>query len=625
MQSLFILIIGAIAALIIIMLIAYKALYKKIPPDSALVVSGGKETKVYFGGKIVNPLTCRTQEVSLNTMNLKIEREGTEALITKDSLRCDIAAEFFVRIEKEESDVLDAAASLGEKTQTPENVKMLLEGKLVGALRAVAATMELQELHEQRQEFQDAVQEACRDDLKRNGFTLETVSITGLDQTPLEQLDENNRFDAVAIRTINEKVLMEKQQTEKTKVETDLKIEEEERRQEKESARLQAEASIAVEERKNEAAKQKLELERDLAFSKAEQEQAVREAEIKKSQAIEEAEIRQKRAVDIERIEQEREVQEAEIQQRETIEKAKIQQERAIEESKIGQQKAIEEATISKNIALVEKRRQQEEAEAESAIKIAMKIKESELAEKEKLIATAEKAKAEEQVHTAQATEEAEREARVKLIAAEKKAEEEYVAKQKIAEAEAYEITKKAEAELEAAKLKAESTRMLAEAELEKMKAEAEGEKVMIEAKNLAEERILIQEPVLEFVKQLPEITERLMKPAEKIESIRVLDMSGLTGNNAGEGGTANKITNAILNTGAAIPMLKEVLKFSDVDADELIKKATDYMSGLKKANVTQESNPQKESSPREIAKVEAEYVPQKENTESDVQKVPEE
>lgn len=581
MGSLFGLIIGVIAALIIIMLIAYKALYKKIPPDSALVVSGGKVTKSYFGGKLVNPLTCQSQEISLNTMNLRIERQGTEALITKDSLRCDIEAEFFVKIQKEEEDVLAAAASLGEKTQTPQNVSDLLEGKLVGALRAVAATMELQELHEQRQEFQDAVQEACSDDLKQNGFTLETVSITGLDQTPLEQLDENNRFDAVAIRTINQKVLQEKQETEKTKVETDLKIEEEERRKEKESARLEAEASVAVEERKNEAAKQKLELEKDLAFVREEQEQAVKEAEIKKAQAVEEAEIKQKQA----------------------IEEARIQQERAVKE-----------------------------AEADSAIRIAMKVKESELAEIDKLQASAEKAKADAQVETAKVTEEAEREAKIKLIAAEKKAEEEYITKQKIAEAEAYQITKKASAELEAAKLEAEKIRMLASAELEKMKAKAEGEREMIESKNLAEERILIQEPIMAFVKQLPEVTERLMKPAEKIESIRVLDFGGAANRSGDDYGTAGRITNAILNAGAVVPVMEEFLNLSGVDADELIKKATDYVSGLGKMTKAEaESAPQKgkieEELKRldEIAKVQTKSTPHKESVEPDKVEAPDE
>jgi len=612
--ELFILIIGAIAVVLIIMLIAYKALYKKIPPDAALVVSGGKVTKAYFGGKIVNPLTCKTQEISLNTMNLQIERKGVEALITKDSLRVDIVAEFFVKIQKEEEDVLAAAASLGEKTQTPESVKELLEGKLVGALRAVAAKMELQELHEQRQEFQDAVQEACLDDLKQNGFTLETVSTTGLDQTPLEQLDENNQFDAVAIRTINEKVLLEKQVTEKNKVETEIvlkqeqerermeteklkveaeiKIQEEQTRKEKESAKLEAEALVAVEEQRMGAEKQKLELEQDLAFAKAQQEQAVKEADIKKSQAVEEAEIKQKQAVEIARIEQERSVQEAEIQQKQLVEKAKIEQARA-----------IEEATIAKDIALIEKNREQKETESDSAIKIAMKLKESESAEIDKLKVSAEKAKAEESVETSKAIEEAERQAKIKVVEAEGKAEEEYVAKQKLAEAEAYQIMKTAEAELEASKLKAESIQLLAKAELEEMMAKAEGEKAMIESKNIAEEKILIQEPVMALIENLPEIAERLMKPAEKIESIRVLDMGGpRTG---AEGGTPGKIASAIMNAGAAMPIMKEFLNFSGVDAEKLIQKAADYLPGLGKVVKAKEP------------------VPQRKNMEADEQKAP--
>jgi len=179
-------------------------LARGFPPDVVLVVSGGKETKAYFGGKVINPITSQAQEISLNTMNLKVERKGREGLITKDSLRVDIVAEFFVRIEKNADDVLAAAAILGKKTAMPENVKELLEGKLVGALRTAAATMTLRYLHEQRQECQDAFQAACLEDLKENGFTLETVAITYLDQTPLEQLDPSNRFDAVAIRTIQE-------------------------------------------------------------------------------------------------------------------------------------------------------------------------------------------------------------------------------------------------------------------------------------------------------------------------------------------------------------------------------------------------------------------------------------
>ncbi len=640
--------------LFIIALIIYASLYRKIPPDVALVVSGGKETKSYFGGRLINPFTSQAREISLNTMNLKVERAGAEAFITMDSLRVDITAEFFVKIMPEENDVLAAAASLGEKTATPDDVKMLLEGKLVGALRAVAATMTLQDLHEKRQEFQEAVQKECEEDLKQNGFTLETVSITDLDQTPLEQLDPDNRFDAVAIRTIQAKVLEEKLATERAKVESEigiqqeekrleaeiqslkveaeLKIQEEETRQQAESARLKAvaellereeevkkmtesarfkaEAEVAkneeevraeleVEQKRIDFDKQKLALDQELAFSKAEQERAMQEAEIKKEQAVKETEIRLERMLELARIEQEQEVKEAEIEKQEAvekvdiefssaIEKARVEQERMVEEARIKQQQLIEETKVAKNIALVEKTREEKEAKAESAIQIAEKEKESAIAETLKLKADADKTKAEEQVLTVGAVEEADREAKIKVIEAERKAEEEYIVKQRLADAEAYQIMEKAEAERDAAKSKAEGMKLLAEAELEKLKAEAEGEKELMEAKNAIEPKILVQEAALEFIKQLPEISGQLMKPAEKIESIRILDM-GATGK-AGEGSSSiSKVAGMILNAGAVAPVLREVINLSGIDAGKLIQKVADYVPGLNQVAKTEE------------------------------------
>jgi len=667
MLSLVIIGVVGLFALFIIVLIIYASLYRKIPPDVALVVSGGRETKAYFGGKLVNPFTSQAQEISLNTMNLKVEREGVEAFITMDSLRVDITAEFFMKVLPMEEDVLSAAASLGEKTATPENVKELLEGKLIGALRGVAATMTLQELHEERQKFQEEVQKACEKDLKENGFTLETVSITDLDQTPIEQLNPDNRFDAVAIRTIQAKVLEEKLQTERAqveseigiqdeqarleadtqrlKVEAELKVREEETRQQAESAKLKAAAELLVQEEemkkmtesarfeaeaevaKNEEEvrakldieqkridfdKQKLALEQELAFSKAKQEQAVKEAEIKKEQAVKEAEIRLERMVELARIEQEREVKEADIAKQEAvekveieytsaIEKAKVEEEQMVEEARIKQEQLIEETKVAKNIALVEKTREEKEAKAESVVQIAEKEKESAIAETLKLKADADETKAEEQVLTVGAVEEADREAKIKVIEAERKAEEEYIIKQKLADAGAYEITEKAQAEREAAALKAEGMKLLAEAELEELKAMAEGEKELLEAKNVIEQKILTQEAAIAFIKQLPEIAGQLMKPAEKIESIRILDM-GATGK-AGEGGSGiSKVAHTILNAGAVAPVLREVINLSGIDAGTLLQKVADYVPGL-----------------NQVAKSEEEPVAQQEEEEPDV------
>ena len=43
------------------------------------------------------------------------------------------------------------------------------------------------------------------------------------------------------------------------------------------------------------------------------------------------------------------------------------------------------------------------------------------------------------------------------------------------------------------------------------------------------------------------------------------------------------KIASNLMETGSVMPMVKEFLKFADVDADELAKKAAEYISGLVK------------------------------------------
>jgi flotillin len=607
-------IIVVIAAFFLIMFFTYKALYKKAPADAALVISGGKSKSVVFGGKIVNPLTKATQLVSLNTMQLLVQRAGPDALITKDSLRVDIEAQFYVKIEPNEQDVLSAVASLGDKTLHPENVKALLEGKLVGILRSVAATMELQELHEKRQDFSDQVRESCKDDLEQNGFQLESVAVTNLDQTPLDQLDSNNRFDVVAIQTINQEVQERQTRTERIKHENRVKQEEDKLR-----------ADLAIKQQEEATQTESLEVEKRLAFAqeiqrkevatnKAEQDRAVKEAELQQQQALEEARIRQeevvqssqiqqKQRIETARIEQERQVQEAEIEQKraletarvsqeqevqtveierdQAIEQARIEQERTVEEARVRQQQAIEEANVRRRIVLVERNREEKETQAASEIQIAMKEKELEIASTDRLAATAERTKSEAQVLTVEAIEEAERNSRIALIRAEQEADEERVAKEWLANADAYAVIEAAKAEREAATLRAEAQKILAEAILVEAKAKAEGEEALIEAKNTADQRILNNEALLKLIQSLPEVTGQLMKPAEQIESIRILDLGGNGAGNGAPGGNMGKIFGSILQAGAALPMLKEVLNFGGIDAQDLAKTVSQYVPGL--------------------------------------------
>ena len=588
--NLFVTIVGSVIALLVIFLLVYRSFYKKAPADSALVISGGRKKRAVFGGSLINPLTNTSQLISLNTLQLPVERTGHAALITKDSLRVDLEAEFYVKIEPNEQDVLKAVASLGDKTLTPAEVNKLLEGKLVGVLRSVAATMDLQELHEKRQQFSDQVQEACRDDLEQNGFKLESVAVTNLDQTPLEALDENNRFDVVAIQTIKQEV--EDRQTETARIEHENQVKREENR-------LRAE--LEIKQREEETETQALEVAKRLEFAqeeqrksiatnKAEQEREIEEARIKQEEVVKSTEISQKQRLDTARIEQERQVQETEIAQKQAVEIARVQQEQLIEEAqvqreltvekaKIEQQRAVEETSITSRIVLIEKEREEKEAQAQNAIQISIKEKEREAALIELLDVSTQKAKAEASVLTAEAVEEAERQSKIALIHAEQEADEERIAKERATDAEAYAVVESAKAALEAAEVKAQAQRILAEAFLVEAKAKADGEEASIAAKNQADSKVLVSDAILALVESLPEVTTELMKPAEHIESIRVLDLGG-GGNGNGSNGM-NRILSSIVNAGAAVPLLKEIVGFSGLDTERIAQTIRDYASNV--------------------------------------------
>src|SRR4030095_15165748 len=134
-------------------------LYRKASANMAFVRTGmGGARVVKDGGTLVVPVIHHVIPVSLETMRLNVERRGPHALITKDNLRVDLSAEFYIKVHANREDILQAARSLGARNVQPDAVSELVQEKLVSALRTVAATRELVELHAKRDEFASAVQ-----------------------------------------------------------------------------------------------------------------------------------------------------------------------------------------------------------------------------------------------------------------------------------------------------------------------------------------------------------------------------------------------------------------------------------------------------------------------------------
>ncbi|HEY0719922.1 MAG TPA: flotillin domain-containing protein, partial [Gammaproteobacteria bacterium] len=489
------------------------------------------------------------------------------ALITRDRMRVDVQAEFYVRVQPTAESIANAAQTLGMRTMEPLALKELVEGKFVDALRAVAAEMAMIELHEQRVDFVQKVQQVVSEDLLKNGLELESVSLTGLDQTGKEYFNPDNAFDAEGLTKLTEAI--------------------EERRKRRNEIEQDAEVSIA---RKNlEADKQKLEVGREQEYARMEQER-----EIAIRRAAQEAEIARQQA------EKKREAEQAEIFAAQQTEQARIASERAVEEERIKKERELRELDIAKARALetadIEKIKSVELAQQDRAVAVANKSKEQSEAEAEAAAARAKKVQADEAVITVKESEVAERQKRIELIEASKEAERQAIKLKVAAEAEKAAAEDHAEAvRIEAqghsdrvrleAEGQAEAAKLAALAAEERYRVDAAGKRALNEAANLLAVEQITREIRLALIERLPQIIAESVKPMEQIDAIKIFQIDGLNGGTqSGEGSgpsggnLADQVVNSALRYRAQAPLVESLLNEVGLKGDTLAGLTAQFM-----------------------------------------------
>jgi uncharacterized membrane protein YqiK len=526
----------AVIALIILGLIIAR-LYRRASKEIAFVRTGfGGEKVVMNGGALLLPVFHEAMPVNMNTVRLAVERKNADALITLDRLRIDVKAEFYVRVRPDRDAIAMAAQTLGMRTMHSENLKELVEGKFVDALRSVAAGMTMNQLHEQRSDFVQKVQQVSSADLAMNGLELESVSLTGLDQTSIEHFNANNAFDAEGLTKLTEQIELRKKARNDIEQDTRVQIE---------TKNLEAQRASFLISRDNEFAR--LEQEREIEMRRAEQ-----MSEIARQQS-----------------ERQREAEQARISAKQLTDAAQIEADRAVQEAKIAQTQSLEIARQEQQIAVQNKSREESQAKAE--------------ADK----ARAEAVAAEEQVITARETEIAERSKRIELIQAAKEAERQALGVKVQAEAEKQAAADRAEAVRAAAKGEAEAEKLRADASRVRFEVEAAGKRAVNEAANLLSSENISLQAKLELLKVLPDIIREAAKPMEAIDSIKIVQVDGLTGASGGggeilsAGGERNLAQSAVaaaLRYRAQAPVVDGLMKELGLDGstlDSLVRGAT--------------------------------------------------
>lgn len=206
MQAILIAIVAVIVVLAVVAVLGamlYSALYRKVPQGKALVVSTTNKVLVTFTGRLVMPVIHKAEVMDTSVKTIEIDRRGTEGLICQDNIRADIKVNFFVRVNKSEEDVIKVAQSIGvERASSQDTLEELFVAKFSEALKTVGKRLDFIDLYTERARFRDAIIDVIGTDL--NGYVLEDAAIDYLEQTPLDQLDENNILDAQGIRKITE-------------------------------------------------------------------------------------------------------------------------------------------------------------------------------------------------------------------------------------------------------------------------------------------------------------------------------------------------------------------------------------------------------------------------------------
>jgi uncharacterized membrane protein YqiK len=521
-------ILGLIVVAIVVAIAVWQLhwLYLRSSKERSFVRTGlGGQKVVVDGGAFVLPIVHDVIPVNMNTLRLEVSRGRDKALITKDRMRVDVIAEFYVRVAAQPEAVAAAAQTLGLRTMEPEQLKELVEGKFIDALRTAAAEMTMEELHEKRGTYVKRVREAVAEDLTKNGLELESASLTQLDQTSMEFFNPSNAFDAEGLTRLTEQI--ERRKKQRNDVEQD--------------------TLIAIRNKNLEA--EKLSLEIDLESESA---------RLAQQREVEMARARQRAEVTTERAQREQSAESAQIAARQAIEGARIRSEQSLEQERIRKEREIQAAEIERRKAL-------ELAEQQRAIAIARESKAQSEAQAEAEVARAQAVAAEERVFTAREVEMAERRKAIELIGAQQTAEREALQLTAAAAAEkaasgdrGAAIRAQAEADADAERIRAMAQRVRAE-------IEAEATRMMNEAQNVLSPEARASALRLKLVEKAEAIIRESVRPMERIEGIKILHVDGLAGGggggDSGNGGFADNVVNSALRFRAQAPIVDQLLR----------------------------------------------------------------
>ena len=185
MSGFFLFIFAAVVIFIFVMLVSLFQRYKRCPSDRILVVYGnvgkgndmqGRSAKCIHGGAaFIWPIIQDYEFLELTPISIEV---GLTNALSRQNIRVDVPSRFTVGISTEEGIMNNAAERLLGLSQ--DNIHDLAKDIIFGQLRLVVATMDIEEINNNRDKFLANVASNVEAELKKIGLKLINVNVTDI-------------------------------------------------------------------------------------------------------------------------------------------------------------------------------------------------------------------------------------------------------------------------------------------------------------------------------------------------------------------------------------------------------------------------------------------------------------
>lgn len=221
--------------LIFVLILIVLMLWKRVPQDKALVITGLKKRVISGGGGFVIPIFERADRISLENMKIEISTQGA---LTEQGV--DISADGIavIKIKSDKESILAAIEQFntGNESRTISAIEDIAKDVLEGKLREIISKLTVEEIYKDREKFASNVQEVAALDLAEMGLEIKTFTIRDIG-------DENGYLESLGKKRIAE--VKRDAEIAEAKAHMETKIKTAEANRLGEEARLIAETQIA--------------------------------------------------------------------------------------------------------------------------------------------------------------------------------------------------------------------------------------------------------------------------------------------------------------------------------------------------------------------------------------------